>query len=399
MNERMINNTKMQDPQSPENTSRMATILQVLPAMVTGGVERGTVEMAEAIVQAGGRALVASVGGPMVHELTRVGGEHIELPVDSKNFFVMRKNATRLSQVIKKEGVDLIHARSRAPAWSAYWAAKRTNISFITTFHGTYGHSNPLKRWYNSIMIKGDRVIAISSFIAGHMRQLYGIQREKIRLIHRGVDLFRFDPESVTAERLVKLSTQWNIPDGVPVIALPGRLSRWKGQLVFIDAIAKLERRDICCLLIGSDQGRTEYRKECERRIKYHNLQGVITIVDECNDMPTAYKLTDLVVSASTDPEAFGRVVCEAQAMGRPVVATDHGGARETVIEDKTGWLCKPSDADSMARAIAKGLGLNTQKRETMAQNAMTHIREGFSKQTMCSKTLDVYNEVLSLDA
>jgi len=399
MNERMIDNTKMQDPQSSENKSRRATVLQILPAMVTGGVERGTVEMAEAIVAAGGRALVVSAGGPMVHELTRVGGEHIELPVASKNFFIMRKNATRLCEIIRKEGVDLIHARSRAPAWSAYWASKRTKISFITTFHGTYGHSNPLKRWYNSVMIKGDRVVAISSFIAGHMRKLYGIQRDKIRLIHRGVDLVRFDPEQVSAERLVKLTTQWNIPDGLPVIALPGRLSRWKGQLVFIDAIAKLGRQDICCLLIGSDQGRTDYRKECEQRIKHHNLEGVITIVDECNDMPTAYKLTDLVVSASTDPEAFGRVVCEAQAMGRPVVATDHGGARETVIEDKTGWLCKPSDAASMAQAITKGLELSTAKREAMSQTAMTHIREGFSKETMCSKTLDVYNEVLSLDA
>jgi glycosyltransferase involved in cell wall biosynthesis len=398
MNERMIDTTKMQDAQSIENTSRMATVLQVLPAMVTGGVERGTIEMAEAIVLAGGRALVVSAGGPMVHELVRVGGEHIEMPVDSKNIFVMRKNATRLCELIRKESVDLIHARSRAPAWSAYWASKRMNIPFITTFHGTYGHSNPLKRLYNSIMIKGDRVIAISSFIAGHMRQYYGIQRDKIRLIHRGVDLSRFDPEKVTAERLVKLTTQWNIPDGVPVIALPGRLTRWKGQLVFIDAIAKLGRRDICCLLIGSDQGRTDYRKELERRIAFHKLEGVISIVDECNDMPTAYKLTDLVVSASTDPEAFGRVVCEAQAMGRPVVATDHGGARETVLEEQTGWLCKPGDAASMAAALKKGLSLSAGKRESMAEKAMAHIREGFSKETMCAKTLEVYNEVLSSD-
>ena len=394
----MIDTTKLKDPQTSGHQSRMATVLQVLPAMVTGGVERGTIEMAQAIVEAGGRALVASSGGAMVHELTRVGAEHIELPLDSKNFFVMRKNASRLTKIIHQESVDLIHARSRAPAWSAYWASKRTNVPFITTFHGTYGAGNPLKRWYNSVMTKGDRVIAISSFIAGHMRQIYGVRREVIRLIHRGVDLFRFDPEKITAERLVKLTTQWNIPDGVAVIALPGRLTRWKGQLVFIDAIAKLGRRDICCLLIGSDQGRVDYRRELERRIKQHNLEGVITIVDECNDMPTAYMLTDLVVSASTDPEAFGRVVCEAQAMGRPVVATDHGGARETVIEDETGWLCKPGDVDSMARAIGKGLVLSTGKREAMAKRAKDHIRKDFSKEAMCAKTLEVYNEVLSLD-
>ncbi len=393
----MSDTTNPTDPQTPDLSSRRATVLQVLPAMVTGGVERGTVEMAEAIVNAGGRALVASCGGPMVHELTRVGAEHIELPVDSKNIFIMRKNATRLSKIIRKESVDLIHARSRAPAWSAFWASKRTNTPFITTFHGTYSHGNPFKRWYNSVMTKGDRVIAISSFIAGHMRKIYGVRREIIRLIHRGVDMFRFDPDKVTAERLVKLTTQWNIPDGVPVIALPGRLTRWKGQLTFIDAIAKLNRTDICCLLIGSDQGRVEYRKLLERKIKENNLQGIVTIVDECNDMPTAYMLTDLVVSASTDPEAFGRVVCEAQAMGRPVVATDHGGARETVIEDETGWLCKPGDADSMAKALEKGLSLSAEKREKMANTAMEHIKKEFSKETMCAKTLEVYNEVLTI--
>ncbi len=395
----MIDSTIPSKPQMTETSSRLATVLQVLPAMVTGGVERGTVEMAEAIVNAGGRALVVSAGGPMVHELTRVGAEHIEMPVNSKNFFVMRKNATRLALLMSAEGVDLIHARSRAPAWSAFWASKRTNTPFITTFHGTYSHGNPLKRWYNSVMTKGDRVIAISSFIAGHMRKIYGVRREIIRVIHRGVDLFRFDPEKITAERLVKLSTQWNIPDGVQVVALPGRLTRWKGQLVFIDAIAKLGRKDICCLLIGSDQGRTDYRKELERRIKHHALEGVITIVDECNDMPTAYMLCDLVISASTDPEAFGRVVCEAQAMGRPVVATDHGGARETVVEDLTGWLCKPGDVGSMADAIAKGLNLSAEKRERMAKEAMKHIKGDFSKEAMCSKTLEVYNEVLSLES
>jgi len=393
----MIDTTIQQDPQTPEIASRLATVMQVLPAMVTGGVERGTVEMAEAIVNAGGRAIVVSAGGPMVHELTRVGAEHIQLPVDSKNFFVMRKNATRLARLIQQEGVDIVHARSRAPAWSAYWACKRTQTAYVTTFHGTYSHGNPLKRWYNSVMTKGDRVIAISTFIAGHMRKIYGVKRDLIRVIHRGVDLFRFNPEKVTAERLVKLSTQWNIPDGVQVVALPGRLTRWKGQLVFIEAIAKLGRRDICCLLIGSDQGRTEYRKELERCIQKHNLQGVVTIVDECNDMPTAYMLCDIVVSASTDPEAFGRVVCEAQAMGRPVVATDHGGARETVIEDETGWLCKPGDVDSMARAIEKGLNLTPEKRERMATQAKAHIAKDFSKEAMCSKTLEVYNDVLTL--
>jgi len=245
-------------------------------------------------------------------------------------------------------------------------------------------------------MTKGERVIAISSFIAGHMRQIYGVKRDLIRQIHRGVDLFRFDPEKVTAERLVKLATQWNIPDGVPVIMLPGRLTRWKGQLVFIDAIAKLQRHDICCLLVGSDQGRHEFRKELENRIKHHKLEGVVTLVDQCNDMPTAYMLSDIVVSASTDPEAFGRVAIEAQAMGRPIVATDHGGSRETVVDGKTGWLCQPSDATAMAAALEKGLALTAGQRTEMAARAIAHIRKEFTKEAMCAKTLEVYNEVIS---
>jgi len=382
--------------QTPNAQARLATVMQVVPAMVTGGVERGTVEVAEAIVKAGGRAIVVSNGGQMVHDLTRVGAEHIMLPVHSKNFFVMRKNAARLVEIIEKEGVDVVHARSRAPAWSAYWACKRLNKPFVTTFHGTYGHSNVFKRFYNAIMTKGERVIAISSFIAGHMRQIYGVKRDLIRQIHRGVDLFRFDPEKVTAERLVKLATQWNIPDGVPVIMLPGRLTRWKGQLVFIDAIAKLQRHDICCLLVGSDQGRHEFRKELENRIKHHKLEGVVTLVDQCNDMPTAYMLSDIVVSASTDPEAFGRVAIEAQAMGRPIVATDHGGSRETVVDGKTGWLCQPSDATAMAAALEKGLALTAGQRTEMAARAIAHIRKEFTKEAMCAKTLEVYNEVIS---
>lgn len=392
-----LNTSAQISAEAGTETGRLATVMQVVPAMVTGGVERGTVEVAEAIVQAGGRALVVSSGGPMVHELTRVGADHITLPVHTKNFFKMRKNAARLAQLIEEESVDLVHARSRAPAWSAYWACKRAKTPFVTTFHGTYSCGNVFKRWYNSVMTKGERVIAISSFIAGHMRQIYGVKRDIIRQIHRGVDLFRFDPEKVTAERLVKLATQWNIPDGVPVIMLPGRLTRWKGQLVFIDAIAQLGRRDICCLLVGSDQGRHEFHKELENRIKHHKLEGVVTLVDQCNDMPTAYKLSDIVVSASTDPEAFGRVACEAQAMGRPVVATNHGGARETVIEGKTGWLCEPSDVDSMTKALAKGLALTHEQREEMAERAVQHIRDHFTKEAMCAKTLEVYNEVLSV--
>ncbi|MBE0533228.1 MAG: glycosyltransferase family 4 protein [Rhodospirillales bacterium] len=377
---------------------RRVTVLQVLPSLgAGGGVERGTVEIARAIVEAGGRSLVASAGGLMVHDLTRAKAEHFALPVDSKNPLVMRANIARLARLIVEENVDIVHARSRAPAWSACYAAARTGRRFVTTFHGTYGAGNPLKRKYNSIMTRGERVIAISSFIAGHVHQIYGVPAARIRVIPRGVDLERFDPARVSAERVAQLASQWRLGDGLPVIMLPGRLTRWKGQTVFLEAIARLGRKDIRCVLVGSDQGRADYRRELEDIISRHDLGEVVRIVDHCADMPAAYMLTDVVVSASTDPEAFGRVVPEAQALGRPVIASDHGGARETIIEGETGWLTPPGDAQTLAATLQRVLEIGPEARQGLAERAITYVRANFSKDAMCDKTLDVYNEVLNL--
>jgi len=309
----------------------------------------------------------------------------------------MYANIRRLTRLIKEQHVDIVHARSRAPAWSAYFACKRANIPFITTFHGTYGAEGALKRAYNNVMTKGERVIAISSFIAGHLKQLYGITGDKIRVIHRGVDLNNFNQTKVSAERIVKLASHWRLEDGYPVVMLPGRLTRWKGQGVFIEAIAKLERKDIRCVLVGSDQGRSGYRKELDHLINLHNLNDVVRIVDHCDDMPAAYMLADVVVSASTDPEAFGRVVTEAQALGRLVVAPDHGGACETIVPKKTGWLVKPSDKDDLARALNEALALNQGERQAFAERAIANVRTHFSKTSMCAKTLTVYDEVLDI--
>ena len=381
-----------------EPTARRATVLQVLPALgAGGGVERGTVEIAAAVTAAGGRALVASEGGVQVHELSRAGAEHVDLPLASKNPLVMRANAGRLARLIESEGVDIVHARSRAPAWSAYYAARRTGRHFLTTFHGTYSAGNGFKRNYNAVMTRGERVIALSGFIAGHIHRVYGVPARRIRVIHRGVDLTRFDPARVGAERVVTLAREWRLPDGMLVVMLPGRLTRWKGQAFFIEAIARLRRRDIRCLLVGSDQGRTAYRQELEALIGRQGLDEVVRIVDHCDDMPAAYMLTDVVVSASTDPEAFGRVVVEAQALGRPVIASDHGGARETVIAGETGWLTPPGDAQALADAIERVLDLGGAARRALAGKSIAHVRRNFSKDAMCAKTLDVYDEVLAL--
>lgn len=385
-------------PDSPTETPPAPPcVLQVLPRMVAGGVERGTVEIARAIVEHGGIALVASAGGPMVRELERVGAEHFEMPLDSKNPLTMYRNIERLVELARFRNARIIHARSRAPAWSALKAARRLGRSFVTTYHGAYNDNGPIKRWYNGVMARGDRVIAISEFIANRIELKHGVGRDKVRVIHRGVDLARFDPNSVSAERIIQLSNEWRLPDGAPVIMLPGRLSRWKGQLLLIKALAELGRPDVRCLIVGGG-ATAAYRSEMNRLVERYDLGKNVHIVDHCNDMPAAYMLTDVVVSASTDPEAFGRVVAEGQAMGRPVVAPNHGGAVEIIRNGETGRLFKPRDPSSLAEALGEIISMKAEQREQLSELAIANIRENFSLERMCNATLEVYNEVYYLN-
>jgi len=377
-------------------TSRPPVVMQVVPSLVTGGVERGTVDMAIALAEAGWRSLVVSSGGPMVREFLRAGAEHFELPVQSKNPMVMRANTERLVELIREHNVDIVHARSRAPAWSARRAARCTDARFVTTIHAPYNLGLPFKLLYNSVMAEGDRVIAISNFIARHAIDTYGAKPERIRVIHRGIDIDHFDPARVSAVRLVKLSTDWRLTDGAPVVMLPGRLSRWKGQTVLIEAMARLGRDDVRCLIVGSDQGRAGYRRELEDLIAKRQLEGVVHLVGDCTDMPAALMLADTVIHASTDPEGFGRVIVEAQAMGRPIVATDHGASRELILPNETGWLVPPDDPAALADAINTALALNEADRKALASNAITRVHKAFTKQIMCTSTMDVYREVLT---
>ena len=371
-------------------------VLQVLPRLQTGGAERGCVDVAAAIVARGGDALVASAGGHMVRELPRVGARHVVLPVDTKNPFKMRANIGRLARLIRDEGVDLVHARSRAPAWSAYFAARRCKVPFVTTFHGVYGTGNPLKKLYNSSMVRADRVIAISDYIRQHILATYRIDPERVRTIPRGVDLDIFSPERVSPERVIKLVQEWRLPEDIPVILLPGRLTRLKGHGVLLKALAELGRSDIRCLLVGSDQGRTAYRRELESRVRKLGLEAIVHVTDHCDDMAAAYKLSDVVVSASIEPEGFGRTVVEAQALGRPVIATNIGAPPETVIDGETGWLVPPNDPGALARALATALDLNEYQRRALAERAIAHVARHFSRQRMTDATLAVYEELLA---
>ncbi len=369
-------------------------VLQVLPELVTGGVERGTADIAAAIVRAGGKAIVASAGGPMVREIERSGGTHIELPLDSKNPFFIWRNVKLLEDVIRSESVDIVHARSRAPAWSARAAARHLSVPFVTTFHGTYNFNSAAKKKYNAVMTKGERVIAISEFIARHVREHYAVPEEKITIIHRGVDLDIFNPRAVPMARSEQLAQQWRLDGGSPIVMLPGRLTRWKGQTVFLEALRRLDGVDFLGVIVGSEQDRRDYREELDALIERLGLETRVRLVNETRDMPAGFMLADVVVSASTDPEAFGRIIVEAQAMGRPVIASDHGAARETIIPDETGWLVPPDDAAALAEAIRRALALAPHERQRMADAAERWVRGRFSKELMCAKTLDVYRTV-----
>jgi glycosyltransferase involved in cell wall biosynthesis len=371
------------------------TVLQVLPSLVTGGVERGTVEITRAVAQAGGIALVASAGGRMVATVQRAGGHHVTLPLDSKNPLTIRRNAALLADVIRAERVAIVHARSRAPAWSAWLACRCTGAHFVTTYHGAYGEDLPFKRHYNAVMAKGERVIAASRFIADLIMTRHGTDPARIRVIPRGVDLAVFDPAAVSGERIARLERAWRLPDGAPVVLLPGRLTRWKGQAVLIEALASLARRDAFCVLVGSDQGRRRYAAQLIRQAEVLGVADHLRLAGECDDMPAALMLADVVVHASTEPEAFGRVVIEAQAMGRPVIASDLGGPVETVEHGVTGWRVAPGNAGALAVAIEQALALPETARAELGIRARAAVQQGYTVAAMQAATLAVYDELL----
>ncbi len=370
-----------------------AVVLQVLPALGGGGVERGSVEMAGAIAAAGGVALVASAGGRMAPQVTAAGGRNVLLPLDVKSPWGIWANAARLERVIRDEGVRLVHARSRAPAWSAWIAARRTGVHFVTTYHGAYGETLPGKRRYNAVMARGERVIAISHFIARLIQQRHGVEPERLRVIHRGADPVMFDPAAVMPDRTQRLADEWRLPPGRHVVMLPGRLARWKGQEVLIAALARLGREDVVAVLVGGDRQHAGYAREVAALAG--RLGVAVRMVGHCDDMPAALSLADVVVSASIEPEAFGRVVIEAQAMGRPVIATDHGGAVETVEHGATGWRVPPGDAAALAAALDHVLALPAAERAALGARARHAVLTHYSVAAMQAATLNVYREVL----
>ncbi|MDE2199455.1 MAG: glycosyltransferase family 4 protein [Rhodospirillales bacterium] len=371
-------------------------VLQVLPALGGGGVERGTVEITAAIARAGGCPLVASAGGLLAPAIERAGGRNIRLALDTKSPWRIWRNAAALAALIRREHVDIVHARSRAPAWSAMLAARRTGAHFVTTYHAPYGEDAPFKRHYNAVMARGEIVIAISHFVAGLIAARHGVDPARIRVIPRGVDPAVFDPDSVGVDRLVRLARGWRLEDGARTIVLPGRLTGWKGQRVLIEALARMTHREACVVLVGADQGRQRYAAELVALAERLGVGARVRLVGHAEDMPAVLKLSDVVVNASTEPEGFGRVVIEAQSMARPVIGTDHGGAVETIEHGVTGWRVAPRDAGALAACLDQALSLSDAERVALGARARAAVQARFTVQAMQAATIEVYREVLA---
>ncbi len=381
----------------PDMTGK--TILQVAPELSAGGVERTVLEVTEAIVEAGGRALLASRGGRLEAEFERLGGELFRMDAKSKNPVVLKANEAKLKRIIHGEGVHLVHARSRAPAWSAYGAAKAAGVPFLTTYHGAYSGHSGLKLKYNSVMAKGELVIANSQWIAQHVHDVHHVPWERIVTIPRGVDLAAFDPVMVKPSRIDAVRARWGLKDGKQItLFLPGRLTEWKGQLLAIEAMALLapeEREGLVLVLAGDAQGRSTYEARIDDAIRQRGLDGKVIVVGHEEDMPAAYLASDIVLAPSTRPEAFGRVAPEASAMGRPVIVSDHGGGRETVLDGETGARVEPGDPAALAGAIRALLAVGATARAGMGKAGQTHIRQHFSKRGLQMATLGVYKRLI----
>jgi len=373
-------------------------VLQVIPELDAGGAERTTVEIAEALNRKGGFSLVASRGGRLEGELRAAGGELARMQAQSKNPYVIWRNAARLARLAADEGMEIIHARSRAPAWSAYWASRRAGLPFITTYHGTYNARSGLKRWYNSVMAKGDRVIANSAFIQEHILTQHAIDPDRITVIPRGVDLDRFDLASVDGGRVSDFRSACGLApyDSGPLILLPARLTRWKGQVIAIKALASLERQGAILALAGDAQGREAYVDELKALAGSLGVADRVRFPGHFRDMPAAYAAADLVIAPSVEPEAFGRTAAEAQAMRRLTIAADHGGAREVVLHGQTGWLAAPGDPAALAAAMEEALSLEKAERLALTDRAAARIRDCFSTASLQNATLRVYEEVLN---
>ena len=378
-------------------------ILQVIPKLGYGGAETGCFDLAHYLHEHNCKSYIVTSGGPLLKYINKKKVKIIRLPVQSKNPILIFLNSILLTLIIFFLNIDIVHARSRAPAWSCLIATKLTRRKFVTTFHGTYNFKSDLKKWYNSVMVRSDLIIAGSNFIFSHIKENYSkylSNKKKFLVIFRGINTDYFNPKKIKESDKNLLKKKWNITDEKKIILLPGRLTEWKGQEMFIEAISLLKKNlseiEFIAVILGSDQGRKIYKKKLIRLVEQHRLSGNVIFVDHLELMPIAYEISTVIVSSSIEPEAFGRVSVEAQSMEKPIVASNIGGSNETIINDKTGFLFKAGDSKNLSEKLKEVLNLSELTLNGIGAEGRKNIIAKFNVEKMCNTTYSEYKKLIN---
>jgi len=380
-------------------------VLQVIPRLDYGGAEIGCYDLAHYLQEKDCKSYIATQGGALLKFIKKGKVKVFKLPVHSKNPIIILFNALLLSILILSYNINIVHARSRAPAWSCLLATKLTRRKFITTFHGTYNFSNKIKKFYNSVMVRSDLVIAGSNFIFSHISKNYsdffGKKNRKLLVIFRGINTEYFNSKRISISKSEKLFKDWKLEANQNkfVILLPGRLTNWKGQKIFIEALnllnTKENKREFMGIILGNEQGRNIYKKQLVALIQKYRLNQVIQFVDTCEEMPTAYSISNFVVSASTEPEAFGRVSVEAQSMCKPIVASNLGGSKETIINEKTGFLFEAGNPSDLAETLYKLMNMDDSMLTSIGNEGRKNVLKKFDVEKMCNSTFTEYKKLI----
>ena len=378
-------------------------VLQVIPKLGYGGAETGCYDIAHYLPENECGSYIVTSGGELLKFIDKKKVKIIKLPVHSKNPLIIFINFLALIGVILINNISIVHARSRAPAWSCLLAAKITGRKFVTTFHGTYNFNSKIKKFYNSVMVRSDLIIAGSNFIFSHIKENYTKYldvKKRLLVIFRGINVDYFDPTTKLDSDEKKLLKEWQIEKDKKIILLPGRLTGWKGQEVFIEAVnlvnIELGYEAFYAVILGSDQGRDLYKKKLIRLTEQHRLANQVKFIDHCKDMALAYKVSDIVVSTSIEPEAFGRVAVEAQSMERPIIASNIGGSNETVIDEKTGFLFESNNAKSLSIKILKVLSMDEASLQSIGKEGRKNIIQKFNVEKVCFSTYSEYKKILN---
>jgi len=378
-------------------------VLQVIPKLGYGGTETGCYDVAHYLPENNCESLIVTSGGELLKFIDKKKVKVIRLPVHSKNPLLIIINFIALVGIILFKNISIVHVRSRAPAWSCLLATKVTGRRFVTTFHGTYNFKNSFKKFYNSVMVRSHLIIAGSNYIFSHIKENYSKHlsaKKKLMVIFRGINVDYFDPSTKIESEEKKLLKKWEIEKDKKIILLPGRLTGWKGQEVFIEAVnlvnIELGYEAFYAVILGSDQGRELYKKKLIRLTEQYRLINQVKFIDHCKDMALAYKVSDIVVSASIEPEAFGRVAVEAQSMEKPIIASNIGGSNETVVDEKTGFLFETNNPKSLSQKILKTLSMDEVSLKSIGKEGRKNIIQKFNVEKMCFSTYSEYKRILN---